>query len=86
MSDIVRVIRIYEFVGPREAVELQLQRSIQSERDSIVSGSDPNRPGSHRNFGTVKIRAATLGTFPEILEQSKDTSTEVSNSLEGREK
>lgn len=51
--DTVRVVRILEYVGPRLEVEETLKRSIQGEK----------RVGN----GTV-IRAATLGTFPEILQ------------------
>jgi hypothetical protein len=54
--DTVRVIRIYEFVGPRVEVERQLAQSIQGEKTWTVRGSE------------ITIRAATLGTFPEILQ------------------
>lgn len=59
MTDIVRVLRVYEFVGPRDKVELQVARSIHGEKD----------------WGNgVTIRAATIGTYPEILEAAKPES------------
>lgn len=56
-DDKVRVLRIIEYVGPREAIEQQLQRSLHGQR------SFPHR------LGEVTIRAATIGEFPEILER-----------------
>ncbi len=52
----VRVLRIVEIIGDREAVEEQVRASLHGER--IV-----------RN-GRVTIRSATLGEFPEILERA----------------
>lgn len=58
MSDIIRILRIIEYTGPRAAVEKQVEMSLHGERE-----------GMHG----CKIRAATLGLFPEILESaSKD--------------
>lgn len=56
MTDTVRVLRIIEYVGPRDLVERQLSRSLYGER--IGAG------------GLVRIRAATIGEYPEILEPS----------------
>ena len=53
MEDIVRVIRIIEYVGPRSKVEDNVRRSIHGVRD-------------HGNG--VKITAVTLGEYPDILE------------------
>lgn len=55
-AEIVRVIRIYEFSGPRHVIEKQLAMSVQGERE-------------FGNGGTV--RAATLGLFPEVLYPQK---------------
>lgn len=52
-DDIVRVIRIYEFVGPRSVIEEQVEKSIHGARQFWGGGA--------------LIRAVTLGTFPEIL-------------------
>lgn len=61
-QDKVRILRLYEFLGDREAVEGQIRESIQRER--IVRG------------GRVVIRATTLGGFPEILERAEDRKKE----------
>lgn len=55
-DDIVRVVRIYEFSGPRALVEQQVANSIQGEK----------RPGNG-----VTIKAATLGLYPELLQQKE---------------
>lgn len=55
MSDIVRVLRIVEYVGPREAIESQIERSIHGTRRFPVVD------------GEVVITATTLGTIPELL-------------------
>lgn len=53
MEDIVRVLRIIEYVGPRSKVEKQVGRSI---------GPGPT------DFGNgVTIRTAVLGQYPECL-------------------
>jgi hypothetical protein len=67
MSDIVRVLRIYEFVGPREAVERQVSNSIHGERRFNIA----DLTGENRSVrGYVRIRAATIGTYPEILDSA----------------
>lgn len=53
-EDIVRILRVIEYVGPRSAIENQVMGSIHGER----------------TFGVVTIKAATVGTFPEILKGS----------------
>lgn len=52
MMDIVRILRIIEYVGPRDQVEKQIRNSLHGSREGL--------PG-------VTITATTLGTFPEIL-------------------
>jgi hypothetical protein len=51
--DIIRVLRVIEYVGPRADVELQVSRSLHGER---------------KGCGECVIKAATVSTFPEILE------------------
>ena len=51
-EDIVRVLRILEYEGPRSSVEETIARSIHGEK---VGGKG------------LTIRAATLGTYPEII-------------------
>jgi hypothetical protein len=55
--DTIRVLRILEYVGPRDAVEAVIDRSIHGSRTYGLPGRE------------VTITAATLGTFPEILER-----------------
>lgn len=49
--DTIRVLRIVEYVGPRDVVENQVQNSIHGQR----------------TIRNMTIRATTLGSFPEIL-------------------
>lgn len=58
MADIVRVLRIIEYTGPRDRVEETIANSIQGTRDC--------------GRGLI-IRGATIGTYPEILEQGQST-------------
>lgn len=60
MIDIIRVIRIYEFSGPREAVEKCVTHAVQGEKTFGAWG------------GEVRVRAATLGTYPELIERVPD--------------
>lgn len=60
MEDVIRVMRIIEYVGPREVVEEQVRRSVQGE---ILLDKQGRRTGG----GILTIRATTLGAFPEIL-------------------
>jgi len=52
-EDRVRVLRVLEYTGPRRAVEDLVSRSIHGER--------------MYGFPPISIRAATLGSYPEIL-------------------
>jgi hypothetical protein len=54
-EDIVRVIRIIEYVGPRGKIETQIANSLHGTKD----------------WGNgIRISAATIGEFPEILERA----------------
>lgn len=53
MADIVRVLRIIEYTGPRDKVEDQVARSLHGEK-RLPNG--------------VTIKAVTMGAYPEILE------------------
>lgn len=50
--DIIRVLRILEYTGPRDKVEATIAGSIQGEK-RLDSG--------------LTIKAATIGSYPEIL-------------------
>ena len=53
-EDIVRVLRIIEYVGPRSWVESTIAGSIHGTK----------------NYGdTTRINAATIGAYPEILKE-----------------
>lgn len=54
-ENIVRVLRVIEYVGPRSAVEEQIRNSLHGERQ----------------FRDIIIKVATVGTFPEILKGSE---------------
>lgn len=54
-NEIVRVLRVVEYVGPRKHVEEQVAKSIHGERRI----SKPE--------GDVVIRAGTVGLYPEVL-------------------
>ena len=54
--DIIKVLRVIEYVGPRDKVEQQVGKSI----------TGPV------NFGNgVTIRAATVGNYPEVLAEAE---------------
>lgn len=50
--DIVRVLRIIEYVGPRDRVEATVAGSIHGTKDAGLG---------------LSIKAATIGTYPEIV-------------------
>lgn len=52
--DTVRILRVIEYIGPRDKVEDQVVRSLHGEK-RLPSG--------------VTIKAATIGAYPEILER-----------------
>lgn len=54
-SDIVRVLRIIEYVGPRSEVEMHLEKVVQGTKTFGVKGRE------------ITIRASTIGLYPEIL-------------------
>jgi hypothetical protein len=56
-EDVVRVIRIIEYVGPRSKIEKQIERSLHGTKD-------------HGNG--VKITAVTLGEYPEIMAAAQE--------------
>lgn len=58
-SDKIRVLRIIEYTGPREAIEDQINRSIHG-----------TRVYNHR-LGEVRITVATIGNYPEVIEAAR---------------
>lgn len=63
-EDIVRVLRIVEYVGPRSWVEATVAKSIHGTKDVSEYMGGPRQ-------GKI-IRAATIGTYPEILQRADD--------------
>ena len=57
-EDTIRVLRLYSFEGPRSMIEKQLERSL---------ADRTNHPG----IEGLTIKVATLGSFPEIMEQAQ---------------
>lgn len=60
MDDIIRVLKIIEYVGPRSVVESQLSRSL----------GDGTKVFGPNNSMTIRI--ATVGSYPEILAATKE--------------
>lgn len=54
MEDTVRVLRVIEYAGPRSRVEEAVANSIHGEKDAGRG---------------LTIKAATIGTYPEILDR-----------------
>jgi len=66
-EDIVRVLRVLEYVGPRKLVEEQIELSITGTRYfGNHAWAGPELVQAQKVKG-VCIRAVTLGSFPEIL-------------------
>lgn len=55
MTDIIRVLRIVEYIGPRDQIEKQIENSIHGTKRFGIGDRE------------CSITATTLGTFPEIL-------------------
>ncbi|WP_426287485.1 hypothetical protein [Luteibacter sp. E-22] len=55
--DIVRVLRVIEYIGPRDRVEQVVAGSIHGNKDA---------------GGGLLIRAATVGAYPEIIGQVRE--------------
>ena len=74
-EDVVRVLRLIEYEGPRSKVEKQLINSMKS--------------GTHQHGNGVTIRIATLGDFPTILdaavEQTRKRELEVAGRSHGEQ-
>jgi len=63
-DDIVRVLRLVEYEGPRGAVEAQVAISIHGTRQVRVL---------EWPRGGVRITAVTLGVYPEVIEEARRT-------------
>jgi hypothetical protein len=61
-GDIIRVLRLVEYEGPRSMVEEQVRRSIHGTRKGIMRLDWPRG---------VRITAVTIDTFPQIIEEAR---------------
>jgi hypothetical protein len=59
-KDVVRVVRIVEYIGQRDVVESVVAKSIQGEKYALVKDAG-------QTVGGIMIRVATLGKYPDIL-------------------
>lgn len=64
--DRIRVLRVVEYEGPREWVEVVVAEAIHGEK--IVSAFRGTREEG-KVIGQLTIRAATIGCYPEILKK-----------------
>lgn len=60
MNEIVRVLRVLEYVGTREWVEMSL-------KNRLIKGTWSPGGGT-----TQQIKEAIIGEFPEILKEASD--------------
>lgn len=67
-EDRVRVLRLIEYEGGREAVEQQLANSIHGTR--VFQASWHNGRSSGR--GPLRITAVTLGLYPDVVETGRE--------------
>jgi len=58
--DTIRVLRVLEYVGPRDVIERHLRDCIQGHRTFV--GPDDSR---------MEVRAATIGLTADIIEMGK---------------
>lgn len=63
MEDIIKVLRLYSFEGPRTAVETQVMNSIHGTKN-VVDWSGVNNG--------LKITAITLSPFPEVIVKAEE--------------
>lgn len=66
-QDIVRVLRLIEYEGPRDMVEDAIKRSINGTKLCGIDWSHDS------HFRRLRITATTLGMFPEIIEAARMT-------------
>ena len=57
MADIVRIVRVLEYVGPRDVLERSLAQNVVKRQ---------------KQFGPITVREAYLGEFPEVVETDEE--------------
>jgi hypothetical protein len=74
MTDIIRVLRVLEYVGPRDAVERHMLNVVHGTQLFGVRMSDSMYDPIITK--TVTIRATTINPFPDVVGK-EETSDEV---------
>jgi hypothetical protein len=67
MQQQIRILRVLEYSGDREAVEQMLRRSMNEEKTF-----EQYNPETRKFLGKITIKAATLGIVPELLEKGEE--------------
>jgi len=68
-EDVIRVVRLIEYEGPRTLVEAQVAASIQGTRYGMC-GKTLGPPYSWPR-DRVRITAVTLGAYPDVIEEAR---------------
>lgn len=64
--DIIRVMRLVEYIGPRDLVEEQVKNSLHGSK-TIKERFYPKSDDNGRRSNNLVIRATTLGEFSEVI-------------------
>lgn len=64
--DIIRVMRLVEYIGPRDLVEEQVAKSLHGSK-TLHEHLHPGYDANNRKCSALVIRATTLGVFPEVV-------------------
>ena len=68
MMDKVQVLRVLYYSGDRAAVQAHLKDTLKGEKTfEVFANSRRDSP----SLGTMTIRAATLGEFPDVIESEE---------------
>ena len=71
LSEKVRVLRLIEYSGSREAVERQLAKSMKNGTHEHLNCARNYRNDLSLMGDCVTIKIATVGDFPEILKRAE---------------
>ena len=78
MTEIIRVLRVLEYIGPRPIVEETLRRGgvpANGEHTATIRRGDPHASG------TLRITSALVGAFGDVV-QITDESPDVSSAVD----
>ncbi|MHB9129759.1 MAG: hypothetical protein ACYDBB_01545 [Armatimonadota bacterium] len=69
MTEIIRVLRVLEYIGPRQIVEDTLRRGgVPANGEHTVD----IRRGTPSESGTLRIASALIGTFGDVVQVIDD--------------